>query len=73
MWVRRFSDRGIPQDPEWLRELAKFLIKSGNGKKFETVKKIFYENYLENVREGMTPEEAIQKAKSIALCFLFFQ
>jgi len=37
------------------------------------VKKVFVETYLENIREGMNPRDALQKAKSVALCFLVVQ
>jgi hypothetical protein len=60
----------IIDDPEWILELAKFFNKKGNMEKFFIVKKVFCETYLENVREGMKPEAAIEKAKSVAICFL---
>jgi hypothetical protein len=63
MWVKQ-------QDPEWLIEFANFLSKNDNRKKFEEVKKIFVESYFENIRDGMNPKDAMQKAKSVALCFL---
>jgi hypothetical protein len=70
MWVRQSFENQEQSDPEWLKEIAIFLNKNGNKKKFITVKKIFVEAYLENIREGMNPKEALQKAKSVALCFL---
>jgi hypothetical protein len=73
MQVRRYSDKQLQSDPEWIREFAKFLNKNGNKEKFKVVKKIFVETYLENVREGMNPKVALQKAKSVALCFLMLQ
>jgi hypothetical protein len=73
MRVRQSLDNQIQQDPEWIREFVKFLNKNGNRKKFEDVKKIFVEAYLENVREGMDLKDALQKAKSVALCFLMLQ
>jgi len=57
------------QDPEWLMRLAKF----GNKEKFKVVKKIFVETYLENIRQGMNPEDALQKAEEIAKSFLKLQ
>ncbi|MCX6664140.1 MAG: hypothetical protein NTZ75_07825 [Euryarchaeota archaeon] len=73
MQVRRSSDKQQQIDLEWLREFAKFLNRNGNKEKFEVVKKIFVETYLENIREGMNPKDALQKAKSVALCFLVLQ
>jgi len=73
MQVRRSSDQQQQLDPEWLREFTNFLDKNGNKEKFKVVKKVFVETYLENVREGMNPKDALQKAKSVALCFLLLQ
>jgi uncharacterized protein (DUF934 family) len=70
MWVRRSPDKQQPQDdPDWVVQLAQFLDKNDNKEKLEEVRKIFIEAYLENVREGMKSEEALQKAKMIALSF----
>jgi len=73
MWVSDSSDKQQQLDPEWLREFANFLDKNGNKEILEVVKKVFVETYLENVRDGMNPRDALQKAKSIALCFLMLQ
>jgi len=73
MQVRRPSDKQQSIDPEWLIEFAYFLNKNGNKKKFRLVKKIFVETYLENIRRGMNPKGALQKAKKIALCFFVLQ
>jgi len=73
MRVRRSSENQQQVDPEWLREFASFLEKNGNNKKFQSVKKLFVETYFENVRNGMHPREALQNAKSVALCFLLLQ
>ena len=67
------SDNQKQLDPEWLREFANFLDKNGNKEILEVVKKVFVETYLENIREGMNPKDALQKAKSVALCFLLLQ
>jgi len=73
MWVSDSSDKQQQLDPEWLREFANFLDKNGNKEILEVVKKVFVETYLENIREGMNPRDALQKAKSVALCFLLLQ
>ena len=73
MRVRRSSENQQQQDPEWVTEFASFLEKNGNKKKFQSAKKIFIETYFENVRSGMHPKEALQNAKSVALCFLLLQ
>ena len=72
MRVRRSSDQQ-QLDPEWIREFAKFLNRNGNKEKFEVVKKIFVETYLENVRDGLNQRDALQKAESVALSFLVLQ
>jgi hypothetical protein len=73
MWVRCSTKNQNQLDPEWLRDFANFLDKNGNKKKLQSVKKIFVETYFENVRNGMYPREAMQNAKSVALCFLLLQ
>lgn len=73
MRVRRSSDNQQQEDPEWLRDFAYFVSKNENKKKLHLVKEIFIEAYFENVREGMHTKEALEKAKSVALCFLLSQ
>jgi hypothetical protein len=70
MWVRHSSDKQCQQDPEWLRELEKFLNENGNKEKFEMVKNIFVEAYFENIRDGVNSKEAF--AKSEIGCVMFF-
>jgi len=70
MWVRCSSQNQLQYDPEWVREFASFLERNGNKKKFQSAKKIFVETYFENIQNGMHPKEALQNAKSVALCFL---
>jgi hypothetical protein len=70
MWVRRPTPTSKELDPDWFKEFAFFLNNNSNKKKTQEVKKIFVEAYFENIREGMNPKEAIQKAKTLALCFL---
>ncbi len=57
-------------DPEWLREFTNFLHENDNKEKFHMIKKIFIETYFENIRNGLNPKEAMEKAKTTALCFL---
>lgn len=65
------SSEGQQQlDPEWLREFTNFLHENGNKKKFDLIKKIFIDSYFENIRNGMNPRQAMEKAKSTASCFL---
>ncbi len=71
MWVRSSSNKQSLQDPEWLKELGKFLNNTGNGEEHEIVRTLYYQTYFEYAEEGMPSEIAIQKAKSVAICFLF--
>ena len=73
MWVRRSSNIQQQLDSEWLIEFAHYVNKNNNKKKLEKVKKIYIETYLENIHEGVHPKEALQIAKSVALCFLMLQ
>jgi hypothetical protein len=73
MWVRGSSKNQKQLDPEWIREFERFLNERDNKEKFEVVKKVFVETYLENIREGMKTKDALQKAKEIAQCFLLLQ
>ena len=66
-------DKQQKLNPEWLREFENFLNKNGKKKKSKLVKKIFVETYIEYIREGMNPKDALQKAKMIALCFFVSQ
>jgi uncharacterized protein YdeI (YjbR/CyaY-like superfamily) len=73
MRVRSSSENQMQTDPEWVQEFASFLERNGNKKKFQSAKRIFVDTYFENVRNGMHPKEALQNAKSVALCFLLLQ
>jgi len=51
---------------EYLRSSNKKDDKEKNG----LAEKIFLETYAENIQEGMNPKVALQKAMTVALCFL---
>jgi len=70
MRVKNSSMTQHELDAEWLRECTNFINNNNNEKKFELVNKIFVETYYDNLREGMNPRDALQKAKWIAFCFL---
>ncbi|PNX48789.1 MAG: hypothetical protein BV459_01600 [Thermoplasmata archaeon M11B2D] len=69
MRVRRSRITSQQLDQDWLIEFGVCLNKINDEKKMQEIKKIFIEAYFENIQEGMNPREAIQKAKTIALCF----
>jgi hypothetical protein len=57
-------------DPEWMREFTDYLNENSDKKKFHLINKIFIETYFENIRNGLNPKDAMEKAKTTALCFL---
>ncbi|PNX51800.1 MAG: hypothetical protein BV458_11010 [Thermoplasmata archaeon M9B2D] len=67
--MRRSRITSQQLDQDWLIEFGVCLNKINDEKKMQEIKKIFIEAYFENIQEGMNPREAIQKAKTIALCF----
>lgn len=73
MRVRFSSTNQQELDSKWLSECTDFLSKNNDKKKFELVNKIFIETYHENIREGMNPRDAVQKAKWVAFCFLMMK
>lgn len=70
MWEKQDTSNQQELTIEWFKEFARLLNKNGDEKKIQQVKKVFVEAYFENIREGMNQKEAVQKAKSLALCFL---
>jgi len=69
MRVRRSVKTSQELDQDWLIEFGVSLKNINDEKKMQEIKKIFIEAYFENIQEGMNPRDAIQKAKTIALCF----
>lgn len=56
--------------PDWFKEFAFLLNKKNDSKKIQEAKKVFVAAYFENIKEGMNQKDAVQKAKTLALCFL---
>ena len=73
MRVRQSTQIQQYHDSEWVIGLVEFINEYHNKKELERVKKIFVETYLDNIHEGIHPRVALQKAKSVALCFLILQ
>jgi len=73
MWVRRSLDIQKQLDLIWINELARFVHQKDNKKKIEELKEIFIELYIENLRDGLNPMDALEKAKLMIFCFLFIQ
>lgn len=70
MWARQDTSNQQELNTEWFKEFVRLLNKNGDPKKAQQVKKVFVEAYFQNIQEGMNQKEAVQKAKSLALCFL---
>ena len=56
-------------DPEWVMELVKGLLDINTDDLSEHQKKMLRAQYLANLRDGLKPKDAIQKAIQIVLCF----
>ena len=56
-------------DPGWIREIVKGIFNKDINNLSEHQRKILRDQYLENLRDGLTPREAIEKALKIVLCF----
>ena len=70
MWVKRSLELRRQLDLEWINELARFTHQKDNTKKIENLKEIFLELYMENLQEGLSPKDALEKAKLMIFCFL---
>jgi len=70
MWVRRSLELQKQLNLEWINELARFTHQNDSKKKIENLKEIFIEFYMENLEEGLSPTEALEKAKLMIFCFL---
>ena len=56
-------------DPEWIKEIAFQISILKKQKITDEDKKLFRELFLEYQRGGLSPKDAIEKAKNIVLCF----
>jgi hypothetical protein len=56
-------------DPDWITEIAIGVLDIKINDLSEKQKKMLRETYLENIRDGMKPKEAIEKAVEIVKCF----
>lgn len=59
--------------PDWFKEFALLLTKKNDPNRIRQAKKVFVETYFDNIREGMNQKDAVQKAKTLAMCFLIIQ
>ena len=56
-------------DPEWIREIIKGLFNKNINNLSEHQRKMLRDQYLENLKDGLKPKLAIEKALRIVLCF----
>jgi hypothetical protein len=70
MWVRHSIDIQKQLDLEWINDLARFTHQKDNKKKIENLKEIFTDLYMENLEDGLSPTDALEKAKLMIFCFL---
>ena len=56
-------------DPEWIKVIANALLDVNINDLSDHQKKLLRDQYLENLRNGLKPKEAIEKAMQIVLCF----
>ena len=62
--------QGIKErDPDWIIEIAVGLLDINIDNLSDHQKKMLRDQYLENLRDGLKPKEAIEKAIQIVLCF----
>ena len=61
---------GKPEDdPEWIKEIAFQLSILKKQKITDEEKKLFRELFFEYQRDGLSPKDAIEKAKNVVLSF----
>ena len=56
-------------DPEWIKVIAEALLDIKINELSNSQKKMLKDSYLENLRLGLKPKEAIDEALKITLCF----
>lgn len=58
-------------DPEWITEIAAILLDINVNELSEKQKKILRDTYIDNLRDGMKPKDAIENALKIVKCFIW--
>jgi len=56
-------------DPDWIKVIAHALLDINLSDLSDRQKKMLRDQYLDNLRDGLKPKEAIEKALQIVLCF----
>jgi hypothetical protein len=56
-------------DPVWIKEVAEGLLDLNIDRLSDSLKKMLCDHYLDNLRDGLKPREAMEKALQIVNCF----
>ena len=56
-------------DPEWIIETVTEIFNNDINNLSEYQRKLLREQYLENLKDGLSPKKAMEKALQIILCF----
>lgn len=62
MWINKY-------DPKWIKETARILLDKNINNLSDNQIGLLHELYLENLRNGLKPKEAMNKAFEIVNCF----
>ena len=66
----RYLQGTIINDPEWIDELGSFLTTTKDKEIIKKHKELFKKTYFHYLKRGMSPKEAIEKAKKVIFSFL---
>ena len=58
------------RDPDWIIEIAVGLLDINIDNLSDHQKKMLRDQYFKNLRDGLKPKEAMEKALQIVLCFI---
>jgi len=56
-------------DPDWIKVIANAFLDININNLSDHQKKMLRDQYLDFLRDGLNPKEAIEKALQIVLCF----
>ncbi|MBU0496677.1 MAG: hypothetical protein KKC68_06980 [Candidatus Thermoplasmatota archaeon] len=59
----------VDGDPAWVSEIVSFVSDKDNEHIFLKNKELLRDLYLEYMRDGMNPKDALLKAKNVILSF----
>jgi hypothetical protein len=56
-------------DPDWIKSIANALLDVNINNLTDIQKKMLRDQYMDNIKKGLTPKEAIENALQIVKCF----